>query len=252
MSNRETTLEDIRDNFSFDSRNSNIFSNVTGDIRDLQLLIQKGQGHIKTAAEEHEEAKRAEKVAALDERFKRLIDLSNQLHCHKNTMDQLKTRIDRGEKVKDIAGHYEKEKDVQSNKIAADESKKFYRNNSYLAFRQLLWTIHHPDEEMPSLVETTEEDDIVMGPSKISLKCPLTTTWFEDPMTSIICKHTFSKSAIFSLFRHQNAIPCPIPGCNRPVQRASLKPDDLMAERVKRAKEREKEGQKATQFFDVE
>lgn len=35
---------------------------------------------------------------------------------------------------------------------------------------------------MPSL-GGDEDDDIVVGPSKISLKCPLTTTWFEDPVT---------------------------------------------------------------------
>ncbi|KAI8384040.1 zinc-finger of the MIZ type in Nse subunit-domain-containing protein [Blakeslea trispora] len=252
MSVPEITLEDIRDNFSLDAKNSAVFSTATNDIGSIQALIQKGQGYIKTAAKEHEEAKRTDKVNAFDERFKRLLDLDNQLQCHKNTMDRLKALVIQGEKVRDIASHYEKEKQAESDRMASDESRKYYNNDKYLSFRQLLWTIHHPDEVMPSLVDANEEDDIVMGPSKISLKCPLTTTWFEDPVTSALCHHTFSKSAIFSLFKHHNAIACPIPGCNRTVQRVSLKPDDLMAERVRRAKEREKKEQKATAFFDVE
>lgn len=35
---------------------------------------------------------------------------------------------------------------------------------------------------MPNLVEDGD-DDIVMGSTKISLKCPLTITWFENPVT---------------------------------------------------------------------
>lgn len=35
---------------------------------------------------------------------------------------------------------------------------------------------------MPSLAND-DDDDIVIGPTKISLKCPITTTWFEDPVT---------------------------------------------------------------------
>lgn len=35
---------------------------------------------------------------------------------------------------------------------------------------------------MPSL-DNNDDDDIVMGPTKISLKCPITTTWLDEPVT---------------------------------------------------------------------
>jgi SUMO ligase MMS21 Smc5/6 complex component len=35
---------------------------------------------------------------------------------------------------------------------------------------------------MPALAEAGD-DDIVMGSAKISLKCPITTTWLENPVT---------------------------------------------------------------------
>ncbi|RCI04789.1 hypothetical protein CU098_002546, partial [Rhizopus stolonifer] len=153
---------------------------------------------------------------------------------------------------KDVPDDYQKQNHAEMDKLASNEDSKYHNHPSYVKFRQAIWNINHPDEMMPSLTDVQEDDDIVMGPSKISLKCPLTTTWFEEPVTNAGCKHTFSKSAILSLLQKSNVIRCPIPGCNSYIQKNTLSPDEMMVDRVKRAKARETQEQQLSQFFDVE
>jgi hypothetical protein len=68
---------------------------------------------------------------------------------------------------------------------------------------------------------------------------------------SIVCKHTFSKAAIFSLLSRETVISCPIPGCGKHIQRHQLKDDDLMVDRVRRAKAKQQEEQATQVKFDL-
>ncbi len=40
--------------------------------------------------------------------------------------------------------------------------------------------------------------DLVMGQVDISLKCPITKVFYEDPVTSRTCKHSYSREAILA------------------------------------------------------
>lgn len=53
-------------------------------------------------------------------------------------------------------------------------------------------------DESEAEMETNDDydDDIVLGHVQRSLNCPLTKRYFEDPVTSISCKHSYSKAAI--------------------------------------------------------
>jgi E3 SUMO-protein ligase NSE2 len=66
---------------------------------------------------------------------------------------------------------------------------------------------------MPPL-DPNEEDDIVMGARQVQLRCPLTMDLFEEPVTSKVCKHSFSKKAILQLIQRSpfKSIDCPIAG----------------------------------------
>ncbi|CEP09185.1 hypothetical protein [Parasitella parasitica] len=245
----EQTLQNIQDNFSL-KPSTNFKPSIANDINDVYHLIQEAQNSITLAAQGREEANQSDKVTVLDDAFKQLVNLEHRLDLGSKSLNLLKQRIDNGEKITDPIAYYENLQQTAANEAADDEAR-ISSNQRYLSFRQQIWSVNHPEETMPSLVSSNDDDDIVMGPTKISLKCPITRVWLEEPATSIKCKHTYSKKAIYSLFpSHSHAIPCPIPGCSKTVARMDLRDDPVMADRVARAKQREDEPD-TTEFFDV-
>ena len=46
-----------------------------------------------------------------------------------------------------------------------------------------------------------EDEDIVLGQVQRSFKCPLTRKYLEDPVTSAVCKHSYSRAAILEHIR---------------------------------------------------
>ncbi|KAI7898200.1 zinc-finger of the MIZ type in Nse subunit-domain-containing protein [Cokeromyces recurvatus] len=249
-------IENIINNFSLTATHD-IKSTTVSDINDLYHLIQQGQNNITLAAQDREEANESDQVSELDSKFKQLIDLEARLKLQERTILLMKDRIYQGEKISNPEEYYKTLKSELMKELPATDDDKYFTNQKYISFRQHLWSINHLYDAMPSLTSNNndDDDDIVMGPTKISLKCPLTTTWLEEPMTSSVCKHTFSKASIFALLRSNNAIECPIPGCNRYIQKQNLYSDDIMADRVRRAKAKEEYDNKLRnrgELFDVE
>ncbi|KAI8968032.1 zinc-finger of the MIZ type in Nse subunit-domain-containing protein [Mycotypha africana] len=240
----EQTLESLRDNYSLKPGTS--FGNATSFFNDVYGFIQEGRKNLIAAAQNREENDQSDKLVTIDQRFKNLIDLERKMDQQKQAIETLKSQIDNGEVVTDPVAHYETllHQIAQEDETKTDEEK-YYTNHRYIQFRQTIWSIKHPDEEMPSLV-SNDDDDIVMGPTKISLKCPLTTTWFEEPVTNTPCRHTFSKRAIYGLLRSGGSRVCPIPGCDKTVSTGTLVPDPVMADRVARVRAREEESANAT------
>ena len=63
--------------------------------------------------------------------------------------------------------------------------------------------VRNPEESDPE-EETTqdeEESELVVGQVDKSLKCPITKTFFEDPVMSQVCKHSYSSAAILAHIR---------------------------------------------------
>ena len=58
------------------------------------------------------------------------------------------------------------------------------------------------EEEEEEEEEIDEEGagggDLVVGQVDKSLKCPLTKVYFDDPVTSKVCRHSYSRDAILS------------------------------------------------------
>ncbi|KAF9586002.1 hypothetical protein BGW38_010535 [Lunasporangiospora selenospora] len=91
-------------------------------------------------------------------------------------------------------------------------------------FRTKVWEVHHPKEPLPTTSGTMvdgagdeDEDDemeVVDVAQVVSLKCPITTNYLEDPVTSSLCKHNFSKQAIIAMIssRGRNQCICPVHG----------------------------------------
>ena len=63
---------------------------------------------------------------------------------------------------------------------------------------QFVQQIREGGDESEEEMETQdgENDDIVLGHVQISLICPLTKKFFEEPVTSKTCNHSYSKAAI--------------------------------------------------------
>jgi len=89
--------------------------------------------------------------------------------------------------------------------------------------RTKVWEVHHAHEPLPTSAgvaaggaedEDEDELEIVMtgvGGSNQSLKCPITTNYLEDPVTSSTCKHSYSKEAIMSMIRSRGGHQCRCP-----------------------------------------
>ncbi|GAA5814750.1 hypothetical protein MFLAVUS_008252 [Mucor flavus] len=247
----DTSLSKLQHEFCLKPTQADGLRIITNDSSNVFEAIEKGQQFVTIAAMDHEELNNKEKVAAMDANFKELMDLENRVRNQTLTLNALSDRIKAGEKIKDIMVPYKQVQKLFEDKWN-DNDKRYNVSDKYSTFRQNIWNIHHPDEIMPSLDEN-EDDDIVMGSTKISLRCPLTTAWLEDPVTSNICKHTFSRAAIINLLRQSGgSVPCPIPGCNKQIVNLCLIADDTMVERVRRARERDELNASTTQFFDVD
>ncbi|KAI9020239.1 zinc-finger of the MIZ type in Nse subunit-domain-containing protein [Phycomyces nitens] len=137
-------------------------------------------------------------------------------------------------------------------------AKQMYSDNEFMnEFKQALWNVKHPNEEMVEEDEEEEDeeegdDDIIVGSTKRSMLCPLTTTWFEDPVTSHECKHTFSKKPIVDMIRaHHGIVECPNPGCTKAWRMNCFFKDTLMARRVARGKAITEESRNKD-LYDVE
>ncbi|ORZ22876.1 zinc-finger of the MIZ type in Nse subunit-domain-containing protein [Lobosporangium transversale] len=115
--------------------------------------------------------------------------------------------------------------------------------------RKKVWEVHHGHDPLPTsgalagsaagggYDEDDEDMEIVVtaDTSVQSLKCPLTTNFLKDPVTSSLCKHSFSKDAIISLIQgRRGQCMCPVHGCNRVVTMDLLQPNKALARKVAR------------------
>ncbi len=69
-----------------------------------------------------------------------------------------------------------------------------------------------------------------------SLKCPLTQQYMEDPVTSRLCSHSYSRTAIVQHIRNSHThrqAKCPV--CNMAISEADLKSDEQLRRQIRRA-----------------
>ncbi|KAJ2738630.1 hypothetical protein GGI20_006247, partial [Coemansia sp. BCRC 34301] len=109
----------------------------------------------------------------------------------------------------------------------------------YREFRQQVWDVKHDGEAMPALFgggsgEASDEELVIAGTRK-SYKCPITTVWLTDPVTSKKCKHSFSKQAVSDYLKaHRGEGPCPVGGCSHRVRATDLFVDKILERKVVR------------------
>nr|CAG8616769.1 14931_t:CDS:2 [Entrophospora candida] len=140
-----------------------------------------------------------------------LIDVETKLKIERESLEKIIVKCDAGQEIDFLDSHEEEVKRLNIIFDDRSEKEKYFQNEHYNEFKQKVWEVNHQDEPMPPL-DADADDDIVVGRQKESLKCPITTLLYEEPVTSNVCKHTFSKSAILQLIsRNRDVVCCPIP-----------------------------------------
>lgn len=77
-----------------------------------------------------------------------------------------------------------------------------YDPNTHPIVQQFSERVREDDEESSEEEGSgDEEGDLVVGQVDKSLKCPITKVYFEEPVTSQVCKHSYSKAAIIAHIR---------------------------------------------------
>ena len=95
-----------------------------------------------------------------------------------------------------------------------------------------------------------KDDDlqVVSRGSSETLKCPIMGSYFEEPVKSSVCGHTYSKKGILNHLRTNRK--CPVAGCsNNDITQAQLEPDyetEMKVRRQRRKSDHEK-AQRMTQ-----
>lgn len=125
------------------------------------------------------------------------------------------------------------------------ESQRYGQAKSYVSFRHEIWKVNQFTDDEPDInklfSDYEEDDDLIEERTRESFKCPLTKRFYEDPVTSTVCHHSFSRAAILEVIRnqHQATVKCPIPACSKHFGARNLQPNKELAERAKRDQERE-------------
>ena len=89
-----------------------------------------------------------------------------------------------------------------------------------------------------------DDDDIEVvrnnTATETTFKCPITSTWMEDPVKSKDCSHSYSRAGILHLIHSgKGKCACPVFGCqNKTITAATLEDDLYLAAKVKTSKRR--------------
>ncbi|KAJ5164317.1 uncharacterized protein N7500_006147 [Penicillium coprophilum] len=160
-------------------------------------------------------------------------------------------------------------------------TERYASNNSYIGFYRMVHDSKFPGDDVPPLPHSStwfghmedtntrsgvpartrnqnrrlspadSDDDIAIERERISLKCPLTLTPYQDPVTSTKCPHSFEREAIMDMIkrssttipppasrrgqRRVHVVKCPV--CSIPLSAEDLRPDPVLLRRVRRAQE---------------
>jgi len=77
-----------------------------------------------------------------------------------------------------------------------------------------------------------DDDDIEVGGVTQDFKCPLTLTPLQNPMTSKVCKHSFSGDSIRE-YLARGVKRCPAAGCNKKITLSDLREDKALERKAR-------------------
>ncbi|KAI0219050.1 hypothetical protein L0F63_002540 [Massospora cicadina] len=215
-------------------------------VRDIvgseKLLVQQIEA-LTEVASQAEELDMKDEVQKMDEIVKSLLDQVYVVQSYKRCFNKFRSALlQAGGNPIDgsLVAALEKATSEEIEAYQAKSAQTRYNGlDLYKEFRQRIWEVNHPEEVMPPLGEEGEaEADLVVARQIEPLRCPLTATWFEDPVTSADCNHSFSKAAVTEILRASlsGIVKCPVAGCSKNLAVNLLKPNPALARRLERAR----------------
>ncbi|KAJ2492586.1 hypothetical protein IWW37_001341 [Coemansia sp. RSA 2050] len=174
-------------------------------------------------------------VSEVDQSLRQLLDVQHQLEMEERLLASLCS----GSEHKDPESVYMEGWERDTKQYAAlSEAAKYGANKEYYEFRQQVWNVKHEGEAMPPLFGAggnDSDEELTIAGARRTYKCPITTTWLVDPVTSKTCKHSFSKQAIMDYLRAKGGrSACPVGGCSHMLNREDLAADLALERNVAR------------------
>ncbi|RUP28570.1 hypothetical protein BC936DRAFT_138712 [Jimgerdemannia flammicorona] len=179
--------EDPFENFHIEPACAVKLNNLVGDFDKVLDSITHGMQRGTETACELEEVQEPEQVEKIEFSIRTYIDLENRLKIEKAAMENLRDRIKGGEKIKNLVAEYQTAVQRATDEYENQpEAAKYFGNEAFVDFKQKVWEVHHPDQEMPPLNPRPVDDDLVIGTQRVSLKCPITQTLLVNPVTRCV------------------------------------------------------------------
>ncbi|KAI8855277.1 hypothetical protein BC829DRAFT_438676 [Chytridium lagenaria] len=196
----------------------------------------------------------------LKEEFKRMLDEEYKVKVQKKVVDQMKQRLVQGYGLGEI-GTTSMEEDEEGSMPQRDyenddfvmhvstvvakkmkvylqksEKERYNGNPAYVDLCKKIWEVNHTGAF--KMDEDEEEDDelAVIGEQE-SLICPIMRTLMEEPHTSIICHHSFSKAIIDLIKSNNGKLECPVAGCRKILRLSDLKFNKALNRKIERHRE---------------
>ncbi|KAI8825080.1 zinc-finger of the MIZ type in Nse subunit-domain-containing protein [Fimicolochytrium jonesii] len=130
---------------------------------------------------------------------------------------------------------------------ALSDAEKYHKEEEYVEFKRKLWEKRFPnkpfriDRDAPEEGDDGGDDDdleIAIVGGNQNLLCPLTQSLLREPVTSQVCKHSYSREAIQQHIRIQSRgnqrAECPVAGCKHYIASRDLKQNKELARLVSR------------------
>ncbi|KAK3814928.1 MAG: zinc-finger of the MIZ type in Nse subunit-domain-containing protein [Benniella sp.] len=200
-------------------------------------------------------------IHGLEDTLATIIDMQRRMEVEQQALSKLASLISMGGRLpgEDLLSSFEKlmESEAKHQEERRKQDQKARptpggADTELIEMRKKIWQVHHDMKSLPRSDATPREDgddddmEIIMTDTGVhNLKCPITTNFLEDPVTSSECNHSFSKEAILQLIQSRganrsnksnnpNKCLCPVHGCNRPISADVLQPNKALARKVAR------------------
>ncbi|KAI9228753.1 MAG: hypothetical protein DHS80DRAFT_30470 [Piptocephalis tieghemiana] len=227
-----------------DFRTTQRLRNLSKDLEESAQILEDAFTQLGDAAVEAEAIGETDLVKELDALARRLVRNQTEAKQHHEAFQDALSLSISSHTIEGFSDRYQqgvREKGQASRDL--NEQQRYMNDPNYLNFRQRIWEVNHPDEEMPLLLQRDHraEDEVIIETARTSLQCPLTAQYLEDPVT----KHNYSKDAVVayvkSLTRQRRVPLCPITGCQAILSMSALHPNPQLNRMVARAKQRDEE-----------
>jgi rRNA maturation protein Nop10 len=175
------------------------------------------------------EGEGSEQVKWCEERLQECLGLEENVTDHIAALEELKRHIIARSRTADDDGNgalvetFSNKVNELGKKHSEAGPKRFSTHPKYKSYKQKVWHVHHPNEALPG----DDSDFVVTTTQEQNLKCPITRTLLQQPVTNKSCGHHYSKAPILEMLKSQKkgGLTCPVTGCSAKVNQKSLEDD---------------------------